>query len=116
MNISGLRNSLAIIVGLGVAACVSPPAPSSAGNPQASSGRLLLEKHCAACHAVGRSDRSKHRDAPAFRTLSRSYPVAGLEESLAEGMMVGHPDMPEIEFQAEDVAAIISYLESIQEP
>jgi hypothetical protein len=42
--------------------------------------------------------------------------VSGLEESLAEGIIVGHPDMPEYRFGAEDVAAIISYLKSIQEP
>jgi hypothetical protein len=41
--------------------------------------------------------------------------VVALEESLAEGIVVGHPDMPEFRFRPEDVAAIISYLESIQQ-
>jgi hypothetical protein len=34
---------------------------------------------------------------------------------LAEGLFVGHPDMPEFAFEAQDVGAIIVYLKSIQE-
>jgi mono/diheme cytochrome c family protein len=106
----------AALAALATAACASPAAPASMIDPQTSDGRFLVEVHCAACHAVGRNDTSKHHDAPALRTLSRNYPVVALEESLAEGIMVGHPDMPEFRFRSEDVAAVISYLESIQDP
>jgi len=34
---------------------------------------------------------------------------------LAEGISVGHGEMPEFVFEASDVAAIIAYLKSIQE-
>jgi hypothetical protein len=34
---------------------------------------------------------------------------------LAEGLFVGHPDMPQFVFDAQDVGAIIAYLKSIQE-
>jgi mono/diheme cytochrome c family protein len=37
-----------------------------------------------------------------------------LEEALGEGIMSGHPDMPEFKFDAKDVGAIVSYLKSIQ--
>jgi cytochrome c len=110
-----MRHSLAVFAGLALAACASPAAPIVAADPQTSDGRFLVEVHCAECHAIGRHDRSKHRDAPALRALSQNYPVSALEESLAEGIVVGHPDMPEFRFRSEDVAAIISYLESIQE-
>jgi mono/diheme cytochrome c family protein len=96
------------------AACASPP-QSADLDPQTAEGRFLVRVHCADCHAIGRNDASRHADAPAFRTLSQNYPVAALEESLAEGIVVGHPDMPEFRFRPEDVAAIISYLESIQQ-
>jgi hypothetical protein len=53
--------------------------------------------------------------APLFRTLSQRYEIDGLAEALAEGISVGHPDMPEFTFEAEDAGAILAYLKSIQE-
>ena len=38
-----------------------------------------------------------------------------LEEALGEGLMSGHPAMPEFKFEADDVGAIIAYLKSIQQ-
>src|SRR5262245_23144693 len=78
-------------------------------------GESLLTKNCARCHAIGKAGVSPHPSAPPFRTLSRKYPIDGLQEALAEGLSVGHPDMPEIAFEAEDVGAILAYLRSIQE-
>jgi cytochrome c len=49
-----------------------------------------------------------------FRTLSGKYPVEDLTESLAEGIVSGHPDMPIFVFSPHDVEAIIQYLQSIQ--
>ena len=78
-------------------------------------GRTLVEANCAASHAVGRVDESAHTDAPPSRILSRHYPIEWLGEALAEGIMVGHPDMPEFALPQDNVAAINAYLESIQE-
>ena len=78
-------------------------------------GETLLQRDCASCHAVGRTGESQLKNAPAFRTLGQRYPIESLEEALAEGIMSGHPDMPEFEFDAEDVGAIIVYLKSIQQ-
>jgi hypothetical protein len=52
--------------------------------------------------------------APAFRTLSSRYPIESLEEALGEGIVSGHPDMPEMKYDADEVGAIIDYLNSIQ--
>ena len=79
-------------------------------------GEALLTKSCASCHAVGRTGDSPRKDAPAFRTLGTRYPVDSLEEALGEGIMSGHPDMPEFSFDADQVGAIIAYLQSIQKP
>ncbi len=79
-------------------------------------GEALLAKNCARCHATGRVGVSPHPEAPAFRTLSRKYPIDGLAEALAEGLSVGHPDMPEFVFEVDEVRAILAYLHSIQEP
>lgn len=78
-------------------------------------GRALVTKNCAGCHAVERSGASPRADAPAFRTLGHRYPVEALEEALGEGILSGHPDMPEFVFDSEDVGAIIAYLRVIQE-
>jgi mono/diheme cytochrome c family protein len=78
-------------------------------------GEQLITKECARCHGVGRTDASKHPQAPLFRKLSKRYPIESLEEALGEGIISGHPDMPEFQFDAEDVGAIIAYLKSIQE-
>jgi len=78
-------------------------------------GEALLAKNCARCHAIGRAGTSPHTQAPPFRTLSRKYPVDGLAEALAEGIFVGHPDMPEFVFEAHEIGAILAYLRSIQE-
>lgn len=78
-------------------------------------GEQLLSRHCAMCHAVGRTGSSPHAQAPAFRILGRKYPVANLQEALGEGLISGHPAMPEFKFPPTDVAAIIAYLDAIQE-
>ena len=78
-------------------------------------GRTLVETHCARCHAAGKTGASPHEKAPPFRTLNRRYPVEQLAESLAEGIVTGHADMPQFAFPPADVGAIIAYLKSIAE-
>lgn len=78
-------------------------------------GEVLIKENCSRCHAAGREGDSPHQEAPPFRTLSAKYPVEDLAESLAEGIVSGHPDMPIFVFSPQDVAAIIAYLQSIQE-
>jgi cytochrome c len=78
-------------------------------------GEALLQRDCARCHAIGRSGDSPDKEALAFRTLSQHYPIESLEEALGEGLMSGHPDMPEFQYDADDVGSIIAYLKSIQQ-
>jgi len=79
-------------------------------------GEALLAKDCARCHAIGKLGESRHPQAPPFRSLSKRYPIESLEEALGEGIVSGHPDMPEFRFAGDDVGAIVRYLKSIQEP
>ena len=79
-------------------------------------GENLLASNCSRCHAIGRTGASSKHQAPPFRTLGQAYPIENLAEALAEGFSTGHPDMPEFVFEIRDVAAIIAYLQSIQEP
>jgi mono/diheme cytochrome c family protein len=82
----------------------------------AAKAKLLVTENCSRCHAIGTDGDSPHKEAPPFRTLSTKYPVESLAESLAEGIVSGHPDMPIFVFSPTDVGAIIDYLQSIQVP
>ena len=97
------------------------PAPDEEGDAFAYDskikvGKLIAETRCAACHAIGPTGTSPHQDAKPFRELSQNYPVRNLEEALAEGIVVGHPDMPMFVMSTYEIDALITYLESIQEP
>jgi mono/diheme cytochrome c family protein len=100
---------------LAVAFISAAPSLSAQESAAVKRGEALLSRNCARCHATGTAGLSPHPEAPPFRTLSRRYPVEGLAEALAEGLFVGHPDMPQFTFEPRDVGAIISYLKSIQE-
>ena len=90
--------------------------PSVAGDGAATKrGEVLLAKNCSRCHAIASTGQSQHPQAPPFRTLGKRYPVEFLQEALGEGIISGHPDMPEFEFAPADVGAIVAYLKSIQE-
>jgi mono/diheme cytochrome c family protein len=78
-------------------------------------GEALVNRDCSRCHATARTGQSTHPEAPLFRTLGKRYPIKALEEALGEGIISGHPDMPEFRFESNEVGAIIAYLNSIQE-
>jgi cytochrome c len=77
-------------------------------------GKELVTTHCAGCHAVGRSGASPDEQALPFRVVARRYPPAALEEALAEGISTGHAEMPEFIFEPPQIAAIVSYLNSLR--
>jgi cytochrome c len=78
-------------------------------------GRAIVEANCAGCHAVGREGASPLSPAPPFRTLSQRYPISDLQEALGEGIMTAHPTMPEFAFAPDEIDAIITYVQSIQQ-
>ena len=98
-----------------VATTVSTTSIAQQPPATAEDGRHLVQQHCASCHAVSTKDISKHREAPAFRDVLKRYNASVLGEALAEGMLTGHPDMPEFIFAPSDAAAIIKYLNTLSE-
>nr|WP_321361702.1 cytochrome c [uncultured Hyphomonas sp.] len=99
---------------------VATPAEEDSGkvayDSEVKVGKLIAETRCSTCHAIGPTGNSPHQDAKPFRQLSQNYPVRNLEEALAEGIVVGHPDMPVFVLSPHEIDALITYLESIQEP
>jgi cytochrome c len=77
-------------------------------------GRDLVHRQCARCHGVGRMDDSPHPEAPPFRRLHERYPIEQLGEAFAEGIVVGHAEMPAFELQPREVAALLAYLKSLE--
>ena len=77
-------------------------------------GEELAAIHCAGCHAIGSDDQSAQAGAPAFRNLSKLYPLESLEEPLAEGIVTAHDNMPEFAFEPDDIDAFLGYLSTIQ--
>lgn len=91
-----------------------PLAGGAAAEGPLSRGKNIADQRCAACHATGREDESRHPKAPAFRDLHKRYPVEHLAEALAEGLIVAHPDMPEVSLEPDDLDAFIDYLKSLE--
>jgi cytochrome c len=108
------------VLGIAIAAAASLMAgtPSTAGaeplSPAAQRGLVFVRTNCAQCHAIGKTGASPLAIAPPFRTLHHKYPVASLEEALAEGIMTGHPSMPEFRLEPDQINAVISYLQTLE--
>ena len=99
---------LLIVLGVTVATAAFAQEPAQRGG-------VVLEDHCASCHAVGKTGDSPRPTAPAFRTLSRSFDLDTFQVQLQRGLMTSHPDMPEFKFSEDDARAVAAYLRSIQE-
>ncbi len=97
-------------------ACLIAGAGSSAAAAAVSPDRgyLLVQRYCAGCHSVRRTGASPNPASPPFRDLSTRYKIDDLGEALAEGILTGHPAMPEFRFPPADIAAILAYIRSIQ--
>ena len=80
----------------------------------AARGKSILAANCARCHAIGVGDKSPHHEALPFREVVLRYPPDQLAEALAEGIMSGHPDMPEFTFEPAEIEAIVAYLATLK--
>lgn len=115
MSIGLIRAALFSLALAGCAQSQAQPEPVIVRRADVEEGRRLAEVYCATCHAIGEEGVSRHGQAPPFRMLSRSYPVNTLEEAFAEGILVGHRDMPQFEFTPDQIEDIVSYLQTIQD-
>jgi mono/diheme cytochrome c family protein len=97
-----------------VASSLAAPGPHSPA--LIARGHAIAKKNCARCHAIGASDQSGDPKSPPFRELARKYPISGLEESLAEGILVGHQglEMPHFQLTPAQIEALLAYMDSVQ--
>lgn len=109
-----MRPSLLLATVL-VAASLAPVAANAQGlSPAAQRGLVFVRTHCASCHAINKVGPSPLAVAPPFRTLHSKYPVETLEEAFAEGIVTGHPSMPEFRLPPDQINDVISYLKTLE--
>ena len=89
-------------------------AAAQAMSPPEQRGKVFVQANCSRCHAVGKVGESPLGPAPPFRTLHNQYPVESLQEALAEGIVTGHPSMPQFQLDPGQVQDVIDYLKSLE--
>jgi mono/diheme cytochrome c family protein len=102
------------VIALGaIALCGGEPALGQQP-PAAQRGLTFVRVHCAQCHSIDQVSESPLTIAPAFRTLHLKYPIESLQRPLSEGIIAGHPTMPQFRLDADQVADVIAYLKTLQ--
>ena len=77
-------------------------------------GQHFARVNCARCHSIDKVTSSPLALAPPFRTLHQRYAVESLAESLAEGIVTGHPSMPEFRLDPDQIEDLIAFLKSLE--
>jgi cytochrome c len=101
-----------LLAGLPFAFALPVAAPVAADEALAERGRIIADTYCSECHATGVGDDSPRAEAPPMRTFHERWPVEHLAEALAEGIMVGHEEMPEFRMTTSEIDAFLAYLDS----
>ena len=108
--------AMVLAVALMAGSAVAQPLPRPLSiTEQIELGRAVTARNCGMCHAIGLEGDSPNRAAPPFRELGRRMNVDSLGEGLIQGILTGHPAMPEFRFTPTEAVAIVRYLRSVQE-
>lgn len=85
-----------------------------ATSPAEQRGKTFALNNCARCHSIDKVSPSKLEIAPPFRTLHLRYPIETLGEALAEGIVTGHPSMPQFQLDPDQIHDLLSYLKTLE--
>lgn len=108
---NSIERAFSVSVAFGALAFATP----CYAEPSAQAGKAFALANCSHCHSIDRSTQSPLAIAPPFRTLHNRYPVESLEEALGEGIVTGHPSMPEFKLDPGQVGDFISFLKSLEQ-
>ncbi|MDT3684372.1 MAG: cytochrome c [Pseudorhodoplanes sp.] len=116
LRFAGAAAALALSLALGTpeASLAQVRQAQWAKSPSVQRGVVIARTYCARCHSIDKVSRSPLAIAPPFRDLHKSYPVERLEEPLAEGLVTGHPSMPEFRFDPDQIGDFIAFLKSLE--
>jgi mono/diheme cytochrome c family protein len=82
--------------------------------PAVQRGLTFVRVHCGQCHSIDQVSESPLAIAPPFRTLHLRYPIESLQRPLSEGIIAGHPTMPQFRLDPDQISDVIAFLKSIQ--
>jgi len=98
---------------LSLAACLGT-ANAQPLDPSAQRGLNFVRANCARCHSTDKVSPSPITIAPPFRELHNRYPVESLEEALGEGIVTGHPMMPQFRLDPGQITDLIAFFKSLE--
>lgn len=107
----GAQAALSVVVAIAFFAMLGE---AQAQTPKIQRGQQFARANCARCHSIDKVSPSPLPIAPPFRTLHERYPVESLQESLAEGIVTGHPNMPEFRLETDQITDFIAFLKSLE--
>ena len=106
---------LALVVTVSPFMAVSANAEGNAEDERLARGMALAAAHCAACHAIGKTDVSPTRinRNTSFRDLHKRFPIKMLVEATTTGTIEGHDEMPAFDFSDTEIIDLLSYIDSL---
>lgn len=110
----------AIGFGFVVAGCagLEKPAASlvSASDFELQRGRAVAEQRCSGCHDIDQGTSSSPSNGPPFAVVRLRNTGPALERRLAAISRDGHFEMPRLQLQPDEIAALARYIESVEAP
>ncbi len=88
-------------------------ATARAESPLVTRGGEIAAARCGKCHATHAKGDSPHRAAVPFRELSERFPIDMLRDAARTGTLSGHDEMPQFDFTAEEVRALLALIDSL---
>jgi cytochrome c len=96
-----------------ILALILPGVANAQSSPSEQRGLTFVRANCGSCHATDKVSASTLKIAPPFRELHLRYPIENLREALVEGIVTGHPTMPEFRLDTDQASDVIAYLETL---
>jgi len=90
-----------------------PAATAAESDKLIAQGKVLAERNCAWCHAIGETGDSPNPRAPRWRDLYKQHPVLALREPLSRGIARPHDEMPKFQLSDQEIDTIIAYINSL---
>ena len=85
------------------------------GNLEAvAAGRVIAERNCAGCHAIGPTGASPNPASPPLRLVLQDFDIEALATDFREHIKIGGEQMPEFDFGPKGTDALMAYLLTIE--
>ncbi|MBF9232314.1 c-type cytochrome [Microvirga alba] len=100
-------------IALSMTLALFAPIAAEAAQGNVRRGRAIAKEYCSMCHAIGKTGASPKDGTIPFRDLHTRYPIDNLDEALGEGLVINHPDMPEITLTVPQIYDFKAFVRSL---